>query len=76
MEKNLRRERFEKVAARRVQRILQDIETLKNCSNKRNYDYSEDDVKRMMKVIKERIKSLEASFFENVKEQDDFSFYF
>lgn len=76
MEKNIRRERFKKVAARRVQRILQDIETLKNCSNKRNYEYSEDDVKRMMKVIKERIKSLESSFTENIKEDDDFSFNF
>lgn len=36
-----KRERFENVASNRVQRILDTLQLLQNCSNKNNYEYTE-----------------------------------
>lgn len=60
--KNLRRIRFEKVAGRRTQKILELLDILSNCSNKGNYEYAEEDVRKMFNAIKDRVKTTEASF--------------
>lgn len=59
---NVRRHRFEKIASKRVQKILDDINVLSNCSNRNNYEYSEADVKKMMGAIKAQIRQLEMAF--------------
>lgn len=59
---NIRRLRFEKIASKRVQKILDDINVLSNCSNRNNYEYSDSDVKKMMAAIKGQIKQLEMAF--------------
>ena len=61
-EKSLRRQRFVNVASRRVQKILEQLDTLANCSNKANYDYTEDDVKKIYNAIKEKLRNTEALF--------------
>ena len=60
--KNIKRERFERVASSRVQKILDDIDILAKCSNHRNYEYSESDVKQMLTEIRKKIKYLEIAF--------------
>ncbi len=60
--KSVRRERFETVAARRTQKILEALDVLANCSNKGNYEYNEDDIRKMFNAIKEKVKSIESSF--------------
>jgi hypothetical protein len=62
MSKNTKRERFEKVAARRTQKILDYLESLSKCSNRNNYEYSEEDVRKMIKAIKEKLAQTEATF--------------
>lgn len=59
---NIRRQRFEKIASKRVQKILEDINVLSNCSNRNNYEYSEADVKKMMGAIRAQLKQLEMAF--------------
>ena len=59
---SIRRKRFENVASRRVQKILEQLDTLANCSNKANYEYTDDDVKKIFSAIKEKIKSTEIIF--------------
>lgn len=59
---NLRRQRFEKIASKRVQKILDDINVLSNCSNRNNYEYSDADVKKMMAAIRGQVKQLEMAF--------------
>ena len=44
MAENSRRKRFTKVATNRVQKIIDYLNLLQNCSNRRNYEYDEDDV--------------------------------
>ena len=61
-EKSTRRKRFETVAARRTQKILEFLDSLSNCSNRSNYEYTESDVKKIFNAIKDRIKTTEAAF--------------
>ena len=50
MRKNIKieskRERFHRIAAKRMQNILVEMNRLSNCSNKANYDYTEQDVQK------------------------------
>lgn len=51
-----KRERFEKVASNRVQKVIDFLGLIGNCSNKNNYEYSEKDVELMFKEINRAIK--------------------
>ncbi len=57
-----KRQRFEEIAARRVQRILDSMDSLSKCANKGSYEYSDSDVKKMMSAIKERMRNLEFAY--------------
>lgn len=59
---NSRADRFRRVAAPRVQRVLDSIDNLSKCSNRNNYEYTMDDVEKMMKAIRAKLKSLESQF--------------
>lgn len=62
MEKSKKRERFEKVAGNRVQRVLDTLQLLKNCSNRNNYEYSESDVEQMFSEIYRVMKESRAAY--------------
>ena len=64
---NAKKERFKNVAGRRVQKILDDIESLSKCANKSTYDYTEEDVKKMCKAINDKISLMRLSFNNNTK---------
>lgn len=51
-----RRERFEKVATNRVQKIIDYLNLLGNCANKNNYEYSDKDVDLMFREINKTLK--------------------
>ena len=56
MSKSEKRQRFEKVAGKRVQKVLDTLQLLKNCSNRNNYEYSESDVEQMFSEISKALK--------------------
>lgn len=62
MNKTLKRQRFEKVAGNRVQKVLDTLQLLKNCSNRNNYEYSEGDVEQMFSEISKALKDLKAVY--------------
>lgn len=62
MEKTGKRLRFEKVASNRVQRILDTLSLLQNCSNQNNYEYSESDVERMFAEISKKLRETKAAY--------------
>lgn len=74
--KSTRRARFENVAARRTQRILDFLDSLSNCSNKSNYEYGEEDVKKMFKAIKEATIRSESAFSKQLNKEGKNSFKF
>lgn len=63
----IKEDRFKNVAAKRVQKVLDSMESLSKCANRSNYEYSEEDVSKLFKAVKEQMKMLEASFTEKSK---------
>lgn len=63
----VKKERFKNVAGRRVQKVLDDLESLSKCANKSTYEYTDEEVNKMMRVIREKVKQLDASFSANSK---------
>lgn len=71
-----RRVRFEKVASTRVQKIINLLNLLGNCSNKNNYEFSEKDVELMFSEINHALKNCKNryDFALNKKENKGFKF--
>lgn len=67
-----KRERFEKVAVARTNKILNDLRLLGNCSNKNNYSYTDKDIKKIFTAIENEIKKTKIKFYGGKKE-DKFS---
>jgi len=57
-----KRERFIRIVEKRVNNILQNLDSLGNCSNKRNYEYSEKDVKLIFNEIEKKVKETKGKF--------------
>ena len=57
-----KRKRFEKVAANRVDKILEGLRLLGNCSNKNNYEFTKDDVDFMFDEIKKALRVAQSKF--------------
>ena len=62
-----KRDRFKNVAGRRIQKVLDDLESLSKCANKSTYEYTEDEVRKMMRAIKEKVKFLDVAFNSGTK---------
>ena len=71
-----KRERFEEIAGKRVQFILGKLDQLSKCSNRNNYEYSEDDIKKMFGAIREAIKHSEMRFKDELKKDEISTFEF
>ena len=56
------RERFEDVATGRVNRVISSMQSLQKCSNTYNYEYSEEDVRKMTTVIRKQLDELKMAF--------------
>lgn len=76
MEKNLKRNRFEKVASNRVQRILDTLVLLQNCSNRNNYEYDENDVNRMFTEISRKLRETKAVYINELSKTKKNGFTF
>jgi len=64
---SLKRDRFKNVAGKRVQKVLDTIDSLAKCANKNNYEYDEEDVSKMMRTLKDKVKILEMAYTSNTK---------
>ena len=62
-----KKDRFKNVAGRRVQKVLDDLESLSKCANKSTYEYTNEEVNKLMRAIKEKVKQLDAAFSANSK---------
>jgi len=56
------REKFVRLANKRVNRALKDIDLIGNLSNRSNYDYTQDDVRAIFQALKSEIKRCEERF--------------
>ena len=68
------RERFERVAAARTQKIINMLELLGNCSNPYNYEYTQKDVDKMYDAIEAAFKASKARYSDSKKKDNKFKF--
>jgi hypothetical protein len=59
---DVKRDRFIRVVESRVNKILNGLDNLGKCSNKRNYEYSEDEVKKIFREIDRKVKETKLQF--------------
>jgi len=71
-----RRERFEKVASNRVQKIIDYLNLLGNCANKNNYEYTNKDVELMFKEINRTLKETRILYDKELKKTNKGGFTF
>jgi hypothetical protein len=62
MVKSEKRLRFEKVASNRVQKVIDYLALIKNCANRNNYEYSEEDVEHMFNEIQKALKEAKNAY--------------
>lgn len=62
MDKSEKRLRFEKVAGKRVQRVIDTIDLIANCSNRNNYEYDEKDVDQMFGEISRHLRDAKNAY--------------
>ncbi len=61
----IRRDRFVRIVERRVNKILNDLDDLGKCSNRRNYDYSVQDTAKIFRVIEKKVRETKLLFQEH-----------
>ncbi len=52
-----KRDRFVRLAEARTNKIIDMMRLLGNCSNKANYEYSEEDVKKIFNALEKELKN-------------------
>lgn len=65
--RNIKKERFKNVASKRVQRVLDSLDSLSKCANKNNYEFETEEVNKMLKTIRDKVKFVELSYNSNTK---------
>ncbi|MCD4664874.1 MAG: hypothetical protein K8R68_06345 [Bacteroidales bacterium] len=71
-----KRERFEIIASNRVQKTIGILDSLGKCSNRNNYDYTESDIRKMEKVLRDKLNEVLTMFNSGLKkgQKTDFKF--
>lgn len=59
---NDRRDNFKRLAAKRTNEVLRKIKILGNCSNRSNYDYSEEEVNKIFSEIERKLREAKSRF--------------
>jgi len=64
------REKFVALAEKRVKRAIKDLQLIGNLSNKSNYSYNEQDVKKILHALSNEIKILKRRFSNEKKSSE------
>ena len=68
------RENFVRLAESRTNKILKEIDVLSNLSNRTNYTYTENDVKKIFGAITRKLKDCEKRFEAVMRSNDNEKF--
>ena len=71
---SIKRQRFEKVANKRVNNIIHYLNLLSNCSNTYNYEYTKEDVEKIFKEIGKKV-NYSKSLFTNSLSKGEFKLW-
>lgn len=67
-----KRERFIRVVEQRVSTILVQLDRLSRCSNRRNYEYGQEDVKKVFSTLEKRLHQTKESFLQGKSGTNEF----
>jgi len=62
-----KRDRFVRIAEGRVNSTLDTLHRLEKCSNRGNYEYSEEDIRKIFNALEGEVKRVKASFNQNAR---------
>ena len=62
MANETKRERFVRIAEARTNKILEMMRLLGNCSSKGNYEYTEEDIKKIFGALERELKKTKNKF--------------
>ena len=62
MKEETKREKFIRLAENIVNSTIKEINLIGNLANKSNYDYTKDDVDKIIKTLKKSVSDLESKF--------------
>ena len=65
------RDKFVELAQKRVSRVVKDIRLIGNLSNRSNYSYDDDDVKKIMLTLRGELSRLHKRFETSATEAED-----
>ena len=68
------RENFVRLAESRTKKVLKSLDLLSNLSNRSNYTYAEEDVKKIFAAINKKIREAQTKFELNVRSDKDEDF--
>ena len=57
-------DRFIRIAEARTNKIINMIRLLGNCANKRNYDYTDDEVKKIFSTLENELRIAKSKYVE------------
>lgn len=57
-----RRDKFQRLASKRTSVVLENLRILGNLSNRANYDYKEEEVKKIFNAIDSQLRLIKAKF--------------
>jgi CHASE1-domain containing sensor protein len=65
-----KRDRFERLAEKRTNAVLKKLDILANCANRNRYEYNEEDIEKIFKTIRKKVRETQSEF---KFEEEDFS---
>ena len=69
-----KQEKFKRLAEKRVNELLDKFRLVGNLADKRNYSYSEDQARQIVRAVEEEIKTLRSKFLNAENNEKNFSF--
>lgn len=68
-----KKDRFKRLASARTNAVIEKLEILGNCSNRSNYEYTEEEVKQMVLAIERKLNEIKI-LFQGASDKDSFHF--
>ena len=62
-------EAFRRLASQRTNAVLEKLRILGNCANRNLYDYTDEDVRRVFRIIETEVRRTRAKFSDTKKER-------
>ena len=69
-----KRQRFDKIAPKRVEKTLKAIRLLKNVSNTSNYEYTENEANQIIRAVRDELRIMQDAFKAGGEKDKEFTF--